>query len=211
LKTPLAILRAGVDHLSRATDLNETQMAEVATLRQQIRRLTSLIEDLLLLAQADAGRMFLEKEAVDLKTRIQASCDDLLVLATDRGITVEEEVEESLPVMADRRLLGMILQNLFENAVKYTPEGGRIRISGKLSAGVVVMNIANTGPGIPAEDQEHVFQRFRRGSTVGGEVKGHGLGLNIARELARAHDGELLLSRSDGEWTEFELRLPAGG
>lgn len=211
LKTPVAILRAGLDHLSRATDLNEAQAAEVSMLRQQTRRLTSLIEDLLLLAQADAGRMFLEKQQIDFNLLIQAACDDLQVLVASKEITVEENLAEALPVRADRRLLAMVLQNLVENAAKYTPNGGVIRVSSFSESNDVGVRIVNSGREISQEDSEHIFERFRRGADTGGNVRGHGLGLNIARELVRAHGGEVRLVRSEPGWNEFELRLPREG
>lgn len=210
LKTPVTILRAGLDHLSLATDLTDAQSAEIATLRQQTRRLTSLIEDLLLLAQADAGRMFLEKEEIDLKDLIQAASDDLQTLVESKGISVEENLPEKLPVKADRRLLAMALQNLVENAAKYTSEGGVIRVSGSIEHSHVVMKIANTGTAISDAERNLIFERFRRGSDTGGNVSGHGLGLNIARELVRAHGGDLRLNRAADGWVEFELRLPRG-
>ncbi|MEO5913260.1 MAG: HAMP domain-containing sensor histidine kinase [Luteolibacter sp.] len=210
LKTPVAILRAGLDHLSRATDLSEAQSAEVSMLRQQTRRLTSLIEDLLLLAQADAGRMFLEKEDLDLKILIQAASDDLQALVEGKEITVEEDLPDSLPVNVDRRLVSMVLQNLVENAAKYTSPGGIVRIAGFQEPEWLVVRISNTGKDIPEEDREHIFERFRRGSSVGGDVRGYGLGLNIAKELLRAHGGELRLNDSEAGWIEFEFRLPVG-
>lgn len=211
LKTPVAILRAGLDHLSRATDLSEAQAEEVSMLRQQTRRLTSLIEDLLLLAQADAGRVFLEKEELDLKVLIQAASDDLQTLVDGKDITVSERLPGTLPVNADRRLVGIVLQNLVENAAKYTPDGGSVLISGFFEPGWLVVRVANTGQEIPLEDREQIFERFRRGSSVGGNVRGHGLGLNIARELLQAHGGELSLNDREPGWIEFEFRLPATG
>lgn len=210
LKTPVAILRAGLDHLSRATELNDAQVAEVAMLRQQTRRLTSLIEDLLLLAQADAGRMFLEKQEMDFKNLIQAACDDLHVQVASKEISIEEELPESLPIRADRRLLAMVLQNLTENAGKYTPDGGTIRISACRRGVDVTVSIANTGKEISEADRERIFERFRRGRDTGGSVRGHGLGLNIARELVRAHGGDLRLIGSDPGWIKFEMSLPDG-
>jgi signal transduction histidine kinase len=210
LKTPVSILRAGLDHLSRATDLSEGQAEEVSLLRQQTRRLTSLIEDLLLLAQADAGRMSLEMEEVDLKALVQAASDDLQTMVDGKGITVEEILPDSLPVRADRRLVAIVLQNLVENAAKYTAEGGTIRVTGATEGEWRVVRISNTGQEIPEADRERIFERFRRGSAVGGNVRGHGLGLNIARELLRAHGGDLRLNPSKPGWIEFEFRLPAG-
>lgn len=210
LKTPVAILRAGLDHLSHETELTELQAAEVATLRQQTRRLTSLIEDLLLLAQADAGRMFLQKERIDLNHLVQAACEDLAVLVAEKEITVEEDFPGEIPIQADRRLLAMVMQNLVENAAKYTPPHGVIRVTSFTRPNGVGVRIANTGNEISAEDQAHIFERFRRGADTGGNVRGHGLGLNIARELVRAHGGEVLLVNSVPGWITFELHLPAG-
>lgn len=210
LKTPLTILRAGLDHLSRDTDMSEAQAAEVSLLTQQTRRLTSLIEDLLLLAQVDMGRMFLEAEEFDLRTLIHAASDDLLVLVEGKGISVEDELPAPLPVNADRRLIAMVLQNLIENAAKYTYLGGQIRITGFHESDWIVVRIANTSKDIPAVDREQIFERFRRGSGVGGNVRGHGLGLNIARGLIRAHGGEIRLNPTEPGWIEFEMRLPAG-
>jgi signal transduction histidine kinase len=210
LQPAVAILRAGLDHLSSATDLNETQTTEVSLLRHQTRRLTSLIEDLLLLAQTDAGRMSLEKEVLDLKTMIQAAVDDLETLVEGKGIIVEVEIRGELPVMADRRLVGMVLQNLIENGAKYTPDGGTVRITGFQDAEWIVFGISNTGKEIQAEDRDPIFERFRRGSGTGGGVRGHGLGLYIARELLKAHGGEIRLLPPEPGWIGFEFRLPSG-
>jgi signal transduction histidine kinase len=208
LKTPVAILRAGLDHLSTATDLSEAQAEEVATLRQQTRRLNSLIEDLLLLARADAGRMEIEREPIDLKSLVEAAGDDLAAIIADKHIQLELDLADSLPVHADKRLVAMALLNLVENASKYTPAGGSIRISGHMASGYAVVSIANTGAALSEDDRMNLFERFRRGSDTGGEVRGHGLGLNIARELIRAHGGDVVLNAAKPGWIEFELRLP---
>jgi signal transduction histidine kinase len=191
LKTPVAVLRAGLDHLSRETGLTGPQASEIAVLRQQTRRLTALIDDLLLLAQADAGRLALEAEEIDLKPLIAAAEDDLQALVSDRDIRVEDELPESLIAKADRRRVMLVLQNLVENAAKYTPEGGTVKVSARQEDGWAVVSVANTGAAIPEEVREEIFERFRRGPAVGENVRGHGLGLNIARELIRAHGGEL--------------------
>lgn len=208
LKTPVTILRAGLDQLSQAPELNEAQVNEVAMLRQQTRRLASLIDDLLLLAQADAGRVFLETEELDLRDLIQSAGDDLQVLVDGRDISVEEKLPEPLPITVDRRLAGMILQNLIENAAKYTTPGGEIHITGERKNDWVKVRISNTAPEISAEDREVIFDRFRRCQMNGGLISGQGLGLNIARELVRVHGGELSLMPPRPGWVEFEFRLP---
>jgi len=98
------------------------------------------------------------------------------------------------------------VQNLLENSRKYNRPEGRIRVAGHKNADDVVLNIGNTGRPITRDAQEHIFERFHRGSG-GTDVSGHGLGLNLARELARLHGGDLKLVGSDDDWTEFEVRF----
>lgn len=208
LKTPVAVLRIGLEELRRDGSLSEKDRQEVEQLMQQTRRLNALIGDLLLLAQVDAGRLQLATVETDLAPVIEGALDDLGVLAEVRGIELEAQVPGSLAAKADPRRVALVLQNLVENAVKYTPEGGRIRLATECGDDRVRVRVGNSGPGIPQEEQGKIFERFRRGSSVGENVRGQGLGLNIARELARAHGGDLRLLQSGGGWTEFELELP---
>ena len=210
LKTPVAVLRIGLEELRRNGSLGEEDRLEVEQLMQQTRRLNALIGDLLLLAQVDAGRLQLDAVETDLAPVIDAALDDLGVLAEVRGIELEARLPDFLVAKADPRRVALVLQNLVENAVKYTPEGGRIQLATQCGDGRVRVRVGNSGPGIPGDEQDRIFERFRRGSSVGEKVRGQGLGLNIARELARAHGGELRLLQSSDGWTEFELELPAG-
>jgi two-component system sensor histidine kinase TctE len=116
-------------------------------------------------------------------------------------------VPDSLPLAADRAFISMIMQNLLDNAVKYTIAGGCICIRARTTNGSVEVTVENNGEPIPPERRPHIFDRFHRAGSDG-KTSGHGLGLSIARELAAAHGGELVLVRSDTEWTEFRLRLP---
>ena len=208
LKTPVAVLRAGLDELRGCDYLAPAERANVDALHQQTRRLTSLIEDLLLLAQADAGRLHLESAPVDLVPLITVALDDLVAHGSLSGVEVDHEIPPALFAQADSRRVAVILQNLGENAVKYCSAHGRVRVTAGAENGMAVVTVANTGPAIAEGDREEIFARFHRGK-MGENVKGHGLGLNIARELARAHGGELAVTRSDGEWTAFSLRLPS--
>jgi signal transduction histidine kinase len=207
LKTPLAVLRAGLDNLRAQATLTPEVRSDLDALLKQTRRLTTLTEDLLLLAQMDAGRLSLETETLDLATLARAMHDDLETIVPARGIAVERELPDSLPVRGDTRRVSLILQNLAENAAKYADENGRIRIVCHAEGGRGCINIANTGKAIPPEHCEHLFERFYRAGS-GENVTGHGLGLGIARALARAMEGDVRLVRSDDEWTEFQLQLP---
>ena len=210
LKTPLAVLRASLDDLSKSPTLTPKQAAEVDGMRQQTRRLTSLIDDLLLLAQADTGRMAIDMQMLNFSELLFAVADDLETLCTGRDIQVKIHIPTELPVHADRGMVAIILQNLAENAAKYTPSGGCITITAEAAKGHSILRICNTGSGIPTHEREHIFDRFRRGSSVGGSIPGHGLGLNIARELARLQGGDLFLLDTGERETTFELVLSAG-
>jgi signal transduction histidine kinase len=210
LKTPLAVLRAGLDHLRIHPSLPAEARSEVEALLKQTRRLTTLTEDLLLLAQIDAGRLRLDTTTFDVSAHCLAVLDDLEVLASARGIAVESDIAPDVTAAGDARRLAVILQNLTENAVKYAGENGRVRLTCHHAENLVRISVANTGPAIPAELRDRLFERFYRAG-AGENISGHGLGLNIARGLARAMSGDLTLHRSTGEWTEFLLTLPATG
>lgn len=208
LKTPLSVLRAGLEEWRAREPAGEEERAAVEVLLRQVRRLTTLIEDLLLLAQADAGRLRLEVSALPLRPLLESALDDLGTLTAERAVTIESALSADLAVQADRRRVSIILQNLFENAAKYTPDGGTVRLTAVREEERVAVRLANTGAGIAPDEVDTIFERFRRGRAQGEQVSGHGLGLNIARTLARAHEGDLrLLTPGDG-WTIFELVLP---
>ena len=207
LKTPITILRAGLEELRQSATRTDEEREIIDSLLRQTRRLTALVEDLLLLAQVDAGRLKLEPVALDLIPCIDVLADDLEALGDDQHLTVERKTPAQVIAKADARRVKIVLQNLGENAVKYNQPGGRIRVTAKQDDRWAVVRVANTGRPIAESDRSRMFERFSRGT--GENIRGYGLGLNIARELARAHGGDLTLRRSDNEWTEFELRLPA--
>lgn len=208
LKTPVAVLRAGLESVRDTHNLEPAAREEVENLLGQVRRLSGLIHDLLLLARTDARRLALESKPLDLAHLVDAGLDDLQTLTAER-LVILHDIQRPLNVSADRAQVAMVVQNLIENAAKYTPAGGTVSLTARQDGAVVRFGISNTGPGLSAADREGIFERFRRGSRVGEGQSGHGLGLNIARELARAHGGELVLARADGEWTEFVFTLPA--
>jgi signal transduction histidine kinase len=208
LKTPIAVLRLGLEELRSRTETDEQLHSEIDSLLQQTRRLTALINDLLLLAQADAGRLQLEQETVDLEPLINSAVDDLETLTFEKEITIEKSISHPLRTNVDQRRLNLALQVLIENAAKYTPRGGKIRVLGSIENGVLTLDIGNTGKRLTEQDTKEIFERFRRGSGVGENVSGHGLGLNIAKTLLTAHGGDLCLIESDADWVEFRLTLP---
>lgn len=206
LKTPVTVLRAGLEELLTHDKLTPAECDEISALIHQTYRLSSVIEDLLLLSRMDAGRLKIEFAAVNLTQLIEGSLDDLGALPDELGLAVETEFPRELHIAGEKRYITLILQNLLENARKYNRPGGRIRLEARIDGDEILVVVSNTGRPIPLAAQAHIFERFHRG-TVGENVPGYGLGLNLARELARLHGGDLRLVRSDDQWTEFEVRF----
>jgi signal transduction histidine kinase len=205
LKTPMAVLRAGLEELRSREKLTSEAREEISALIHQTFRITNIVEDLLLLSQLDAGRLQINFSSVDLTHLLETQIDDLSALPDELGIEVESDCPV-LHISGESLYVSLILQNLLENALKYNRPGGRIRISCREDGDRALLTIGNTGRPIPIAAQEHIFERFHRG-VVGESVTGHGLGLNLARELVRLHGGDLRLIRSDEDWTEFEVRF----
>jgi signal transduction histidine kinase len=205
LKTPVTVLRAGLEELRTHENLTLEGREVIAALIHQTFRITSIIEDLLLLSQMDAGRLQIAFSSVDLSHLLEAQMDDLSALPDGLDAEVESDCPD-VQIAGEKHYVALILQNLLENARKYNRSGGRIRISCREDGDWAILTIGNTGRSIPGPAREHIFERFHRGS-VGEAITGHGLGLNLARELARLHGGDLRLLRSENDWTEFEVRF----
>jgi signal transduction histidine kinase len=207
LKTPLSVLRAGIEEILTDPETPEKQEKRAEALLHHVHHLSSIAENLLLLARSDAGRLDLERKEFDLTEVLEGVCDDARALAEPEGLTVEAKLPPHLRLVADRRGVALIVQSLVENAVKYNQPNGCICIHAGATNGDVEVTVKNNGEPISPERAPHIFERFYRARSDG-RIPGQGLGLSIAGELAKAHGGELKLVRSDSEWTEFCLRLP---
>ena len=206
LKTPVTVLRAGIEELLRRENLEPAIYDELSALHHQTYRLTGVIDDLLLLSRMDAGHLQIEFSPINLSQLIEEWLDDLNALPDPLGLDIKTHVPPSLHISGERRYTSLILQNLLENARKYNRPGGRIHVSARLDDSWIYLTVGNTGRPIPTEMQPHIFERFSRGAN-GEKIAGHGLGLNLARELVRLHGGELTLVSSNEDWTEFEARF----
>ncbi len=206
LKTPVTVLRAGIEEMLRRENLAPEMYDELSALHHQTYRLTGVIDDLLLLSRMDAGRLKIEFGSVDLTQLIEEWLDDLNALPDPLGLEVKAHLPPALRISGERRYTSLILQNLLENARKYNRAGGRIHITSREEEGWICLTVGNTGPPIAPEMQPYIFERFSRGAN-GEKIAGHGIGLNLARELVRLHGGALNLVSSNQEWTEFEVRF----
>jgi signal transduction histidine kinase len=206
LKSPVTVLRVGIESLLAREDFKQEIYEELSALLHQTHRLTGVIDELLLLSRMDAGHLKIALTPVNLSQLIDEWLDDLGALPDSPDVKIEKEFPVGLFVAGERQYTSLIVQNLLENARKYNRHGGRIRVSAHGNAGDVVLTIGNTGRTIPLG--ENIFERFHHNSTPSA-ASGHGIGLNLARELARLHGGDLCLVRSENDWTEFEVRFSA--
>jgi signal transduction histidine kinase len=205
LKSPVTVLRAGLEGLLAREDFNPEIYEELSGLLHQAHRLTGVIDDLLLLSQMDAGHLRIASEPVNLSEVVDEWLDDLGALADSPELKIEKKFSAELYVAGEKRYTSLIVQNLLENARKYNRARGRIEVVARRQDDEVLLTIGNTGPTVAPDAQEHIFDRFHHTSNA----SGHGLGLNLARELARLHGGELRLVQSQGDWTVFEARFRA--
>jgi len=207
LKTPLAVLQAQIERtLHRSADGSEEQRNYAEQL-EELQRLKSILRKLLLLSQADAGEMPLSLAPINLADRVRSAINDIEMLAPGRKISIETPAE--LFVQADDDLLAQIIGNLISNAVKFGDPEGLIDLKLAEQEGQAVLTVSNTGVLIPQADHAKVFDRFYRADAARSrDIEGSGLGLSLAREMARAHGGDLTLLCSDNTLTTFALRLP---
>jgi heavy metal sensor kinase len=209
LKTPLALMRAEAEAALNPSNLGPDQRELCANVIKQCLQLSQIIDGLLFLSRADNRHLALHQETVDLTSLVRELREDAEILALPLNLTLQCNLPSELRVRGDRRLLSRALMNLIDNAIKYNRAGGAVVISALGHRETAVLTIRSNGDGIFGEAKEKVFDRFYRGDSLSGDVAaGHGLGLSIAREIARAHNGDVTLLRSDRQWTEFCMTLP---
>lgn len=214
LRTPSAVLRAEAEVTLSRPQRSETEYREsLAVVRDAARRLTRIVDDIFLLARADAGHLVMQQSPVDLDDVVVDSVRAIQVLAADRQIRIDAAQIAESRVYGDADLLGRVMLNLLDNALKYTPAGGVITVPMTIRDSVVEVRVVDPGPGIPADAQERVFERFFRVDRARAREErttssGAGLGLAIARRIAEMHGGRLTLAESRPGRTEFVLILP---
>ncbi|GAA3140883.1 hypothetical protein GCM10010466_34910 [Planomonospora alba] len=218
LRAPIGAVRGYVEMLLDDPDLGEEQRAFAGVIDRKSAHLQRLVDDLLDLARLDAGHMGIDPRPVSLTRLVRQSVEDLRPAAEAGRLAVEVDLDRHLGVHADPVRLRQVLDNLLSNAVKYTPEGGRVTVTARHEEdageeggrdGIVVVTVADTGIGIPAEQYPQLFTRFFRASTAQeAGIEGTGLGLPITKAIVDAHGGEISVAPREGGGTVFTVRLP---
>ena len=206
LRTPLTVIKGNVDLMRRMKSLDEESLTSID---QEAGRLTRLVGGLLLLAQAESGKLALNMKRVELDLLITEVFQEMTILAGNKVHIRLNEIDQAY-VNADRDRLKQVFINLVANAVQYTPPGGDVFLSLEKIGGQARIICRDTGPGIPAEDLPHIFERFYRAekSRTRRETTGFGLGLSIANWIVERHGGRIEVNSHEGKGTTFAIWLP---
>lgn len=209
LRTPMTRLRAGAEQaLTSTVTLDESRDA-LADCIEEADRVSGMIETLMDISEAETGIMKLHLESVDLAAVVDESVELYRYSAEEKGVKIEASSSGALPVSADRNRLRQVVANLLDNAVKYTPRGGRIALRAFRKDGQAVLTVSDTGAGIPAEEIAKVWDRLYRGDASRSQ-RGLGLGLSLVKAVVRAHRGTVAVENAPGGGARFSLTLPEG-
>jgi two-component system OmpR family sensor kinase/two-component system sensor histidine kinase BaeS len=201
MRTPLTVIRGEVEAV--LDGLHPT--GSLDRVLDEVDLMDRLLEDLRVLAMAEAGRLTLHPEPTDLTILVRDVVATYATAIEGQAVSLEVDVSDEIPEMQiDPQRVRQILSNLVSNALKHMPEGGSLQISVRADQATAEVLVADTGPGIPPDRLDAIFERFVRS----GDTAGTGLGLSIARDLAIAHDGSLVAANRQGGGAVFTLSLP---
>jgi signal transduction histidine kinase len=211
LRTPLTSMMGFLEMLRDGDTgpLTEEQDGYLAIVQRSAERLQRLVGDLLFVARLDASGIRLELRNVHVDEIVRDSVESVGALARTRGIDLRADIRSVPAIRGDRERLAQLVENLLSNALKFTPAGGRVTPRVFADDGVAVIEVEDTGIGIPPAEQDRLFQRFFRSSTATAQaVPGTGLGLVISKAIAEAHGGAISVRSTPGETTCFRVQLP---
>jgi PAS domain S-box-containing protein len=211
LRTPLTSIHGYLELLldGGAGELSQEQERFLSVVERNSKRLMQLVGDLLFMAQVEAGKLALDLEEVQVRELVGECLEAARPIADDRGIELVAEVEETPSMLGDRSRLSQVLDNLISNALKFTPHSGRVSVRVSIAGDDVVVEIEDTGVGIPADEQERLFERFFRSSKASEQaIPGTGLGLTVAKTIVERHEGSIAIESTEGVGTTVRVRLP---
>ncbi len=212
LRTPLTILRSELESMVRGDNLTPELRETAGNLLDEVERLSRIVENLFALSRLDAGQAHSDHARFDLAKLVATTSEQMCLLAEDKGLSIACETPLPVPVEGDRARLKQVIVNLLDNAIKYTPAGGRVRLAAHTRMAEAVFEVEDTGIGIPAYAQPHVFDRFFRVDAARSrEVGGAGIGLSIVKAICTAHNGRVEVRSEPGRGSLFTVYLPLAG
>ena len=211
LKTPLATMKIMLESLIYQPEMDAALRTEfMQDINSEIDRLSLIINDLLTLVQMDTKNTKLNRVDLTLDKIVSATAHRLAPMAEKRRQELVIRIQDPCPMYADESKLTQVVYNLMENAVKYTPQGGRVAVTLRKSGRDAVLEVKDNGPGIPKGDQSHIFDRFYRVDKARSrETGGTGLGLSIVRQIVLLHGGEISVFSEEGQGSTFTVVFPS--
>ncbi|HEY0550686.1 MAG TPA: ATP-binding protein [Verrucomicrobiae bacterium] len=209
LRTPLAIIQGELESVvGQMNEKPEVQNTTGSAL-EELERLKKIVEGLFALSRLDAGEAQQESAAFDLGELAATTADQMGLLAEDKSISIRGEFSQKVVVCGDRARLKQVLVNLLDNAINYTPDGGKIDVKVTARNGKALLDVSDTGIGIPREAIPHLFERFFRVDKARSRQRGGaGLGLSIVKSICAAHNGRVNVESKEGEGSRFTVELP---
>ncbi len=209
LRSPVSNIRITSEVLSRRAErLGDDSAKLFGTVISETERLELMIDELTELATIASGALVLDRETFDLETLIDEVMTTVSPRADQKAQEVRVEVETNLTIVGDRSRLVRAIVNLADNAIKFTPDSGRIEIKARRDSGCAVIEVSDSGEGIPRGDLAHIFERFYRVDKSGRRNDGSGIGLAIVKNVIEAHDGTVEVTSHEGHGSTFRVRLP---
>jgi len=208
LRSPLTAITGYVDLLERVGPVNEKQKDFIHRVQMSVGTVTALINDLLELGRIEAGFSG-TVDSIQLDQVLEEAIESQKLQFEQKEIDLVRSIPGGIPPIFGNPLrMRQLVDNLLGNALKYSPEKGRIQVSIDIESGQLILQISDDGPGIPASDQSHIFDKFFRGSNIPTSVEGSGLGLSIVQSIVDMHHGRIWVDSSDGKGATFTIVLP---
>jgi len=209
LRTPLTVMQAGLEAITEKANAKLDLHEIASSTLEETERLRKIVEGLFALSRLDAGEALEKSAPFDLGELAATTADQMCLLAEDKGITVQCRRDQKVIVEGDRARLKQVVVNLLDNAIKYTPKGGRVDIRVSARDGKALLEVSDNGIGIPEESLLSVFERFYRVDKARSrDLGGAGLGLPIVKSIATAHRGRVEVRSKEGEGSSFIVELP---
>ena len=215
LRTPITVLRTQAEVALQRTREVDGYVGALQGIESESRRLGRIVDDLLILARADSGERPIQRQRLFLDDIVMDVVGAAGAMATARGVALTLGGFDEAPVNGDPDLLRQLVMILVDNALKFTPSGGRVDVAIGVRGGAAVVTVTDTGPGIAADELPHIFERFYRSDPArtregqqSAAAGGAGLGLSIAKWIAEAHQAVLSVQSQPGEGATFTVRLP---
>lgn len=211
LRTPLTILRGELEQMLQTSMMPLAQRDSLGSALEEIDRMAKIVESLLTISRLDSGTDPMDLKPVDLSRLAQWTVDQMRLLAEEKDIALRSFHVEPVAILVDAGRIKQVLVNLLDNAIKYTPNGGEVTVSVSMqdAAQLAILEVSDTGIGVPTESLPHVFERFYRSDKARTrESGGAGLGLSIVRAISKAHGGTVTVESIEGRGTNVRLELP---